>query len=222
MAFFKLLAGQHQQADPDWEPSEEEQEAARTKGIVLKAPTRTYRVGERVESEVDLVKRHGAEKFERIGERRGVPRQQARRPVEEDLDPLGKKVPARGGVPAGVQSRTPGDPTEEMQEKHPSLGASGQVAQGFQEAVNQPTTNVTGGAYVPPEEEEEEGEIASPTPMKAGRTPAEAVEEQEALPENFDRMTLRDLKEYAEQEEIDLAGATRRDDVLKKIRAARE
>lgn len=221
MAFFKLLAGQHQQADPDWEPSEQDVEIAKTRGVPLKPPTRTYKVGERVESEVDLVKKHGAEKFERIGERRGIPRQQARRPAEADLDPLGKKVPTRGGVPAGVESRTPGDPTEEMQEKHPSLGASGQVAQGFQEAVDQPKSNVTGGAYVPSEEEEEESEIASPTPMKAGRTPAEAVEEQ-ALPENLDRMTLRDLKEYAEQEEIDLEGATRRDDVLKKIRAARE
>jgi hypothetical protein len=64
---YKLLAGQHQQADPDWEPSERELKIAERTGIPPRAPTRTYSAGDVIESDNDLVEKLGNGKFAYVG-----------------------------------------------------------------------------------------------------------------------------------------------------------
>lgn len=61
MARFKLLVGQHIQADPDSEALTAEQVKAG-----MRRPSRTYKEGEIVESDIDLAKKHGRTKFELV------------------------------------------------------------------------------------------------------------------------------------------------------------
>jgi hypothetical protein len=60
MARFRLLASLHVMADPNWEPSPQEQQLAERQGRVLKAPSITVKSGQVIESDTDLVAKHGA------------------------------------------------------------------------------------------------------------------------------------------------------------------
>lgn len=66
MAWFKLLVGQHEGADPDWTPSELDKENAKLTGRPLRAPTKKYVAGDLVYSETDLVAKCGSDKFQYV------------------------------------------------------------------------------------------------------------------------------------------------------------
>lgn len=59
-------AGQHIQADHEWEPTEQEVALAKESGRVLRAPSRVFVEGDVIPSDTDLVKRFGHEKFEYV------------------------------------------------------------------------------------------------------------------------------------------------------------
>lgn len=204
---FRLKASKHIQADPDWKPSEEERRMADLRALPLKAPSRIYSRGDLVESDIDLVERFGSEKFERVGERR-------RR---------------RDAV-------TPGMPSDEALEKTPAVFSGGQVSTGHQHSTStEEGVTISGpisakeleergmptGSEIEDEDEEDEDESAPRTRTPA-RTPAEAVQSpRRPLPDNLDRMPLRELHAFATEEEIDLKGISKREDVIKAIRASR-
>lgn len=65
---FRLLASLHEQADREWEPTEEEKEQAKTLGRIIRPPRVCYKAGDIVESEIDLVQKFGGEKFAYLGQ----------------------------------------------------------------------------------------------------------------------------------------------------------
>lgn len=62
---FRLNAGIHTCADPDWKPSKAD-EATIALGRSVRPPTRTYEVGDVIETDKDLIKLFGNEKFTRV------------------------------------------------------------------------------------------------------------------------------------------------------------
>lgn len=65
---FRLLASLHEQADREWEPTEEEKEQAKILGRIIRPPRVCYKAGDIVESEIDLVQKFGGEKFAYLGQ----------------------------------------------------------------------------------------------------------------------------------------------------------
>lgn len=88
MARFKLLIGQHIGADPDSEALTAEQIKA---GV--RRPSRTYKEGDIVESDIDLAKRHGFSKFELVS---GIPK--------KSKASAGSSVAPGGQVSTGFQA----------------------------------------------------------------------------------------------------------------------
>lgn len=156
MALFKLLAGQFIQADPDSPELTAEQIKAGAR-----RPSRTYKVGETVESDEDLVAKHGAEKFVFVS---GKP----------------KKPKAAAGAAA------PG----------------GQVSSGFQSATGTPEGTVSGLAVDQEADADPDSDADKPN-------------------DNLSTMTVKQLRDHAASEEIDLHGATSKEDILATIRAAK-
>lgn len=120
---FKLLAGLHEQADPDWQRPDDAPPEAR-------APSRTYRTGEIVESDSDLVDKFGPQKFMYVGE--------SRRKPSSLLDP-------RIGATDPAEDWKPGDPVPELRRKNPSTAPGGQVTSGFQQATGDPSGRTVSG-----------------------------------------------------------------------------
>lgn len=137
MALFRLLAGQHQQADPDWEPSPDEVQFARDNGVRLVAPSRTYETNDLVECDQDLVARFGEQKFQLVS---------------------GKPLPLKQ---VGGKSRTPGDPSRELMAKNKTKAPAGQVSTGFQ---GEDPNTVEGGEDRPEELDDEENAPPSAAP----------------------------------------------------------
>lgn len=97
---FRLKAGQHIQADPDWEPTKDEVEAAKATNELLRAPSRTYRVEDKevIVSDVDLVEKFGHEKFEYLS---GAP--DRKRAAKAEVKPSAP-APARQAAKPGHAS----------------------------------------------------------------------------------------------------------------------
>lgn len=64
MARYKVLAGCHIQADTSQEPAEVKDPSGK---VTLKYPSATFRPGDVFASDVDMVAKHGAEKFQLVG-----------------------------------------------------------------------------------------------------------------------------------------------------------
>lgn len=133
---YRLLAGAHEQADPEWQPTEQEFEEAKARGTVPRAPVKRYSVGQTVYSDKDLVHLFGHNKFQLIGN-----------PVED-----------KGNLGEGVM----GDPTPlnlEAGYVHPH----GQVNTGFQHTGAKDAFGNTVSGSISQEELEERG-LAAPPP----------------------------------------------------------
>lgn len=166
----------------------------------------TYNAGDVVESDVDLVEKFGATKFKLIGG-------------------------GEGGLKSGTGNPTPGDPTPENVIHNPSLGASGQVQTGFQSTSGSSPSGIQSGGA--PEEvvretlgQENKGQANVPAaqqpaqqfPTLKGQPPPKSEREYHAA---LERLSVRDLQEHAAEEEIDLKGATRKEEIIKAIKAAK-
>jgi hypothetical protein len=225
MPLFRVKAGQHIAADPDWQPSEAEIKAQEATGNPPKAPSKVYSQGDIVESDTDLVARFG-EKFEMVGESR-----------------RGRRGPS---VYTLGTTRLPGDPTPENLRESPSKAPHGQVSTGHPQAETSPQQHYQGvrerpaDADVVEASEHEQLEALDATAESEG-----AVIDDPSRPPGFkegnggkgsdlpkgkriveqygdlDQYTVNDLKSLAESEKIDLAGATRKDEIIKTIKKAK-
>lgn len=155
---------------------------------------RMFQPGEIVESNADLVKLHGREHFAKVS---GEPDANYEAPVP--LGPTSSEAPG-GQVSSGHQMTT---------------GAPDGVTQvsGAEDRLRpdglHPETVV---------DKPDEGKSKASHPVaKTATTTAP-----KALPANLDHMTQAQLKEFANEEEIDLEGATNRADMIKAIRASRK
>lgn len=133
---FRLIAGGHEQADPNWEPTDEQVEDAKVRGTVPRAPTQRFVAPAVVHSDKDLVQLCGANKFQYVGH-----------PMQ-DVGNLGE----------GIMS----DPTPQNLETgfvHPG----GQVNTGFQMTTGSPDNfSEASSAAVSPADMEELGVVAEP------------------------------------------------------------
>lgn len=144
MAKFRVMAGIHIGPDKSEKPIEVKDQAGNV--IQTKYPSKTYPQGSIVNSDVDLVKKHG-EKFQYVS---------------------GNERPLRAPGP-DAQSRR-----EEQEEK-------------------------LGVVHVPGESDESEEDEG----------------------DDLESMTVADLKAYAGDNEIDLGGAHKKDDIIQAIRDSR-
>jgi hypothetical protein len=96
MALFKLLVGQHIQADPDAPALTPEQIKAGARRL-----SKTFKEGDTVESEIDMVAKHGAAKFVLVS---GTPTKKAdgspAAPASAPLSPPKNAAEARKGFEA--------------------------------------------------------------------------------------------------------------------------
>lgn len=160
----------------------------------------THNVGDKVESDTDLVEKFGATKFELVS--------------------------GKGGLKSGTGNPTPGDPTPENVIHNPSLGASGQVQTGFQATSGTSTSNVqSGGASEEViretlgQEDKFAGQKPHPQfPALKGQPPPKTEKEYHA---GLERLSVKDLQEHAAEEEIDLKGANRKEEIIKAIKASK-
>lgn len=222
---FRLLAGSHVGPDYSQEPVKRKDPA--TGEETSKLPSKRYRAGEVVEAETDLVAKHGASKFQLLGEsrRQGLMR----------TDKMGNP--------------TPGDPTPLNQQNTAAVAPHGQVSTGFQQAIN--TEGPVKGAPVTGEDldkvmeqHEEEAQrgmekrskeqVADPNnpdqSVQAAHEEGDLDEDEGKMreagegegKEDLESMTVAELKEIASEEEVELHGASRKDDIVKAIRKSRK
>jgi hypothetical protein len=185
MARFKLLAGIHVAPDPNWKPPKNDPDA--------KAPSVTYKQGDTVESDEDLVAKFGSTKFLFLGGsvKKTPPA------VRGFVHPAGQvnqgHQETAGGVP-GLQ-----DPEEAAEEAGDPVEVPGDGA--AKDAL------VSGGEQ-------------QPDPRRKGGKSGEGADANEA-PEDLDSMTVAELRELAETEEADLTGLHRKDEIVKAIKKNR-
>jgi hypothetical protein len=128
MAQFKLLGGMHIQADKS-KPIKDAD--GKPTG---RYEARVFRVGQVVESDADLVAKHGPNKFERLGGDAEAAHDQIRK-LEAELAQARAQLGTQGGT-----FRVPGDPTPENLERSPAVFPGGQVSTGFQGSVGGQST----------------------------------------------------------------------------------
>jgi hypothetical protein len=122
MARFKLLAGQHIQADkskpvngPDGKPTG-------------RFASKTFTTGQVVESDLDLAALHGPQKFELVGGEVAAA-QDKLRAQEKEIERLKAELLK---AQTGETFRTPGDPSPDSIKNDPATFPHGQVSTGFQ------------------------------------------------------------------------------------------
>ena len=202
----KLLVGVHEGPDFDYAAAND------NKGD---RPTRRYSEGETVWDNSNLVEKLGAGKFSLV------------RDHGEGADTRPKESRPRAKFP-GVKSTTAGDnptPGDPTLGQAPSSFPHGQVSTGKQATTTLPDGRTVSG---PAEPTDEEAEAASANAENVGGvpTPGGGNEDDESAdaedePE-LDAMTVAELKQYAADEEIELHGASRKDEIVKAIRKARK
>jgi hypothetical protein len=198
---YKLLAGQHVQADPDAPDPK-----PRADGTVPKKPSKTYNAGDVVESDDDLVAKHGTQKFAKVGESA-----RSRRAKFAEV-----------GTSAG-------DPAPDQVKENPGVFPHGQVSTGLQEQGGQgtvvdvtkfhdPATQLASGDKGKVKGERGSEDDAGGETESASAPAASPADEDPAY---FDAMTVVELREYAEENEVDLRGAVRKDDIVKRLKESR-
>lgn len=203
-ARFKLLVGQHEQADPDWTPphgvtlklgryvdKNGETAVDPDTGKMYRAPTKKYKAGDVVVSDQDLVKKFGDQKFQYLsGSVKGTapslpkskfPNDQVSSGVPEDQSPQ---------APAGGPPVTTGDPDQSVLRE--GEGDDPRTMGGTEEDIG--------------------GERLDARKQAAERSPAD-----DAYGDLTDK-TVAELKEIAEAEEVDLKGAHKKDEIIKALR----
>jgi hypothetical protein len=220
---FKLLAGKHSQKEPKIGPD----------GKVVKDPDgnpvmepRLYRTGEIIVTNSDLVAKFnspGAMKFQLMESPRRGARARGRQATEGEEEFLVDAEDEANTVEVTSSGETRRLPIPK------TTFPGGQVASGHQ---------ISSGTGIHGEGPATLGELAGNVevaPSQAHKVQArgrravvqpDAEEESETSTEEggseYDSMTVAQLREYAEENEIDLSGATRKDEIIKVINKSRE
>lgn len=280
---YVLLQGRHIQQDYTQPPRQRFNESSgemepvismnRTTGAqYYEYPSRLYTPGEQFDNDVDLVARHGAEKFRCVGPAKTQaeqPKGSKRRGSQEDDLPTPEPNPcvAPGGqvstghqaTTAGVPGPQPIDSVEEEgaeSEKPESLTADlsavpvppayprqpdgrplSQREQDEKSTLGRPGLKGKNASRPEPKKASnpEDAEAQSSTaPKAAARTEAKESESREGKSSesvqshvktrkkkysrsDLEKHTVRDLKSMAHDEEIDLEGATTKEDIIDKF-----
>jgi autotransporter translocation and assembly factor TamB len=204
VAKYKLLAGTYIGADKTQKPDD--------KG---KHPSKTYAVGEVFESDIDLVGKHGYEKFELVGgEVKAAPTQnkfphgQVSSGFQVDTKPAGP-ADLEGGRMEYV-AETADDAKAASEGKPVEAHVVGSQTQDDLEAEEDPGTAEDGG---------EEGGSVKKGHAKDAKVGHQAKAQE--LPANLYTMNLDQLHAFAKDNKIDLKGAAKKDDVVKAIKASK-
>jgi hypothetical protein len=189
---FKLLAGQHQQADPDWEPTPAQEKVAERTGVPPRPPTKTFTAGQVVESDKDLVALFGHQKFMRLGGRK----------------PLGA---TRGDAPSAQPASFPGGQVSSGRQEATSF----ETEEGEAATVSGPMDPKKSARL--DRESELEDEPDDGTAENALNQVDDEVEDKANLAD----MTVAELKDVAVAEDVDLAGIHKKDEIIAKIKKGR-
>lgn len=203
MAKYRLLAGQHVQADkskplhgPDGKPTG-------------RFERRTFKAGDVVESDTDLVAKCGPQHFGYVdAEGKDARIADLERQLAE------AKAAARAG-------RQPGDPTPDNQATGPAVFPGGQVSTGFQG-----TSGPKGSGPLHPDDFERGG--ANSPPPDAGKAepkkaapPRAAAKPAGPSDDDLEGMSVDELHAHAAAEEVELHGARTKADIVKAIKKGR-
>jgi hypothetical protein len=224
---FKLLVGQHIQGDLEAEPGKDG-----------KYPERVYHAGEIFESESDLTRLNGpgmTPKFERVDDPRFQDENQRRRflrstPPESQQEGDDKE---KGRKPTNWPTtvKPPAQPEYATEEGQQGLQEN---VGGVEDPTPAPAASVSSRPQQPqpqqpPQQQRpQQGHPPQPTPKSQqpqaqpqpkGEPKGEPKRDLEKEYGPLDKMTVQDLKELAEEEEIDLKGASRKEEMIKAIKA---
>jgi hypothetical protein len=193
VAKFKLRAGKHVLGDKS-KPinGPDGKPTGRYESKVITA-------GQTFESDRDLATAE-PQRYEAVGGH-----QQASRIAELEAELARVKAQQGGAI------RTPGDPTLEVAATSPAVAPGGQVSTGFQQASGLRSAAMLPDEAVKHGAQEGQGEGQG----------AEAQTEEEG-PDDYESMTLTELRAKAEEDEIDLpSGYVRKEDLIHRLRAAK-
>lgn len=206
---FRLLAGLHVQADLDKKPAVIGRTINPETGdeeLVYKHPSRTYHPGEVVWSTIDLVELHGADKFQRLDLRPGVRGPGATRSAKGHPP---RRPRTREEMLAGVEGN------EEVLDKRrrgPEGPSAAEIA-----ASPDPETGDE------PEQEPHLDFDVERMPTDDGEDPEgggdeEAQDSGEGQDDGLDSMTVAQLREEARKRQVNLSGATSKQDIVTAMR----
>jgi hypothetical protein len=191
-------------------------------GIHVDDDGREYGPGQVVESKRDLLAQHGPEKFAAVGPYK--PQAEGKKPVTTQATSF-----PQGQVHHGTEETTSLD-----EEGNPATGPTGTVRPQPEDAdIPEPQRGlakfkrgVERKAAEQSGQDEEGDQDLKETRARAEREQRADQKDRQAAEEegsdNLESMTVQDLREVAGKEDIELHGATRKDDIVKAIRAARE
>jgi hypothetical protein len=193
----KLKAGQHVMADKS-RPRLDDQ--GRPTGRFHSV---TVNAGGEFDSDVNLASLE-PERYDLVG---GDAAAQSRRiaDLERELAQAKAQMARQG-------SRVAGDPTPSVAAENPAVAPGGQVSTGYQKSEP-----VRSSAMLP-EEAAKHGANVPPQVLAAAQQAKQQVSFTEA---ELRGMTVTDLRELAEEEEVDLKGATTKDGIIGAIRSAK-
>jgi hypothetical protein len=215
---FRLRAGRYTGFVPNTQPDPD----------TKVRPSTDYRAGDGsiIESEIDLVEKFGAEKFEYVDLPRQGSRSAARDVGDESNNPSALRADNSG-------SPSPGSPTPQVAAESPSVTPHGQVQTGRQVTTSdldrdRPPMSRAESAEEAYAHKGEAEEAASQAEGTRTGTERDAVKDEEgeestatAGQQDLDALTVSELRGIAQDEEIELHGAARKDDIIKAIRKGR-
>ncbi len=191
---FRVLAGQHIGPDHAQKPAPIMNAAG--KQIGEKFPSKTFKTGETVETDTDLIRKFGAEKFQ--------------------LTDSGKHNP-KGDFHG---SHTVGDPTPDNQLFSQTSFPAGQVATGFQQTTTGPDGKPVSGPLDPDPEVRAKAGVADSDPHTEER--AKKATTKGPSDEDLEGMTVAELKEHLEAEEVEVPSGAHKADLIKAAKKARK
>jgi hypothetical protein len=216
---FRLLAGQHIQADHEWEPPEEAVKRTRSgyflddEGEIIKdpeterpirCPSRTYSAGDVVLSTRDLCDTHGHQKFQ---------------PLDDDAT---QRLLSR-------KSFTPGDVTGLNEREAPARAPHGQVTTGHADSSGQPGPGdaIPNPVTHPPTSQmpmapgadvEQKGQPTTGPSTSSATTSASG--KQRKSTSDLDRMSTAELREVCKEEEVEVPRNATREQMLKILKSS--
>ena len=196
MARFKLLLGRHIQKDP------------KNPGQSLR-----FHPGDTVESDVDLVKRHGAEKFARID-----PVARRMRQSEGEAAAKFRSAPVAIPMKEGLAAKLEAMGEDEEADLSPAPIKAKDAYPRKESGRVQRTQRIT-----EPDAEEypdDEDEYQTDIPLETQETEEEEEDDEGEvqLDKPLEQMNVRELTKLANQHDISLKGATRKDEMIKALK----
>jgi hypothetical protein len=218
MAIFRLLNGQHHTTEV----------VGKTKNDAPITEEKSYRPGDLIDTEEDLLRYNGAigmsPKFEKVGESKPKPRFQS--PSRDPNFQAQERAPSTSSTSpraaAGIEGDTGGveqpapSPTTTSSNMPPAEVSN----EDFDEDVQEPTTEqLQGGAGGGQQGQPQQPKQDQPPKQDSPPQPRQKTLDEEYGP--LEKLTVSQLQDIADEEEIELKGASKKDDIIRNLRAAK-